>query len=99
MALLEKLQGSVEPKLPVHQFASSLSEWGAGETNRAAIIAFFNLDADDTLDLDWLKGKYDASVNKREFANRIHGIFMLSETGYTGYQTQAELVAIVNGIG
>lgn len=99
MALLEKLTGEVQPKLPVHQFYSALIEWDAGETTRATIVTHFNLDASDEVDLDWLKGKFDASLNKREFAERIHGIFMLAETGYPGFTTQPELVAIINGIG
>ena len=99
MALLEKLQGIAEPKIPVHQFYSALIEWESLETNRATIVSFFGLDADDEADLDWLKGKFDASTNKREFAERIHGIFLLSESGYVGYITQPEIVAIINGIG
>lgn len=99
MALLEKLQGSTSPKIAVHQFASALIEWSSGETSRAIIISYFQLDAADETDLDWLKGKFDASANKREFMDRIHGIFMLAEAGYPNYQTQSEIVSIINGIG
>lgn len=99
MALLEKLTGEAQPKLPVHQFYSALIEFNAGETDKATIIAFFELDVSDVIDLDWLIGKFQASTNKREFAERIHGIFMLAEIGYTGFTTQSEIIAIINGIG
>ena len=99
MALLEKLKGTNDIKLPVHQFYSALIEWSEGATTRADIVSYFSLDASDETDLDWLKGKFDASANKREFADRIHGIFMLAESGYPNYQTQTELVAIISGIG
>ena len=102
MALLDKLigqPGDVGVKLPAHQFYAALIEWASGETDEATITSFFNLDASDVTDLNWLKGKFDASANKREFAERLHGIIMLAEIGFPGYQTQTDLTAIINRIG
>lgn len=99
MALIDRLIGSETPKIPVHQFYSALIEWNGGATTRANIVAYFGLSSGDENDLDWLAGKFQASSDKREFADRLHGIFMLAEANYTGYTTQTEIVSIINGIG
>ena len=66
MSLLDRLQGTEEPKIPVHQFQSALAEWEdessvMGSTNaerRQRIIDAFQISADEEDELDWLKSRY-----------------------------------------
>lgn len=100
MSLIDRLSGvDGANEIATHQFYSALVEWDAGEMTRATIVSHFVLSVDDETDLDWLKGKLDASANKKIFLDRIHNIFLLAEAGFPGYQSEAELVAIINGMG
>lgn len=108
MALLDKLRGTpygdldnpAYVKLPVHQFWAALTEFAAGEVTKPQIVAFFNLDAADEADLDWLIGKYQAAANNKKeiFLHRIHDIFVLAEYDFPGYQTEAELQGMIDRI-
>jgi len=99
MALVDRLSGQSGNKIQVHTFYSALVEMWKGEVSQASIEQHFSLDASDISDLNWLIGKFNASVDKREFADRIHGIFILAESQYPGYTLNSDLVAVVNRIG
>lgn len=98
MALLDRLSGASGGKLPVHQFWGALVEWIEGEITRADVIAAFDLTADDEVELDWLKGKIDASANKPNFMHHIHSLFMLAEGNLFGYEVKATMQARILGL-
>lgn len=97
MALFEKLVGTAEPKLPIHTFAGSLHLWAKGIISRANIVASYDLNADDDGDLDFLKNKYDAAVNKTDFIATIEMLLIHGEDGGRfGLDDKATFVAAVN---
>lgn len=98
MSLLDRLSGTQDPKLPVHQFWGSLVEWTQGEVTRQNVIDAHNISVADETDLDWLKGKIDASANTVNFMHNIHSLFMLAEDNLYGYSAQATMVARINRI-
>lgn len=95
MALIERLQGlDGFEKIPIHQFWSALKELHHSEVTVAQVKTFFNMDAGDSADFDFLVSQYNAQPDidsKRRFVDDLHGIFMLAETQTPGYQTTQQL--------
>ena len=99
MALLERLQGADGyVKMPVHQFWAAMKEIHLGELTVAQVKGFFNMDAGDQDDFDWLIGNYQASTNPPEFIELMHSIFMIAEVSTPGYTTVSDLTARINRI-
>lgn len=98
MALFDRITNPAEgASIAVHQFAHALEAWAQGDTTRADIVSYFNISAGDETDLDWLKAQYEASTEKARFIQRLHGAMLLAESNYTGYGTQADIAAKING--
>ena len=57
MSLIERLIGTEEPKLPVHQLMSALGEWERGKMTRAQVISGFGLTTPEEAELDAIFGK------------------------------------------
>lgn len=96
MPLLERLMGTEEPKIAVHQFVAGMHEVMEGQFTMAQFRAAFDanqtaLDADFT----WLQGRATAAINAgriEEFAERLHYVFMLAEGGFA-YTTRPQIAA------
>jgi len=99
MALIDRLTGAAEPKIPVHQFWAGMVELSHGEITVAQFKTYFNLTGDDATDFNWLVAKYQASANKAEFVELMHAIFMLSEMDTPGYTSESDITARINRIG
>ena len=99
MALLERLQGSDGYiKIPTHQFWAAMKEIHLGELTVAQVKSYFNMDASDQTDFDWLISKYQASSNKPDFIELMHSIFMLAEVNSPNYITTTDLTSRINRI-
>ena len=107
MALLDRLIGTEEPKLPVHQFQSALDEWALGSTilgstnaeRRTAIINSFSISAEEESDLDFIKQKYDDAVTNGkdvEFRKILDNVLLLAEQERLGYGVKANIVTRLN---
>jgi len=99
MSLLDRLSGAQEPKLPVHQFWASLSEYAGGHISEADIQSAFGLTGgDDLTEWEWLRDKYIASTDKPGFVESMHTIFMLAEKSLYGYNVKATVQARINAL-
>ena len=97
MALIERLGGiglvEGEGKLPILTFHACLAELAEGKVTRQQIINYFNMDAGEITELDWVIAKYQAAVDKPKFVELIRTLFILAESDMPGYTTNADLVA------
>jgi len=97
MALVERLMGLEEPKIPVHDFFAASNEIIMGRLTAAEVKAFLNLDqaAQDEFDAIASTAPVGATAtalaNKSLWVSSIHGIFVLAENGYPQYSTPAEV--------
>ena len=57
MGLYERLCGTEEPKLPIHQFMAALGEHDRGKMTRDQVVFAFSLSAAEQVELDTLIGK------------------------------------------
>lgn len=96
MALVERLMGDEEPKIPVHDFFAAQSEIIAGRLTVAQVKNALNMDAAAQAEYDALIALAPtgttalATALKQQYINSIHGIFILAESKkYAGYDTAA----------
>ena len=96
MALLDRLIGSEQPKIGVHQFQAALAEWEDGALTRAEVIAAFAIGQAEESELDWLKARYVAAADKERFKKVLDNVLLLAEAGLiydTPAKVQSRLVA------
>lgn len=108
MALLNRLAGigldpedPAQSKLSVGAFWAHLYELAKGKRTRQQVIDFFQLNAAETMELDWLIGRYNAQPNataKADFVELINVIFYMAESRVPGYTTTADIQARINAI-
>ncbi len=99
MALLDRISG-VEGvvKIANHQFQASLHLWQLGLLTRANIINSFNISPTDEGDLDFLKTKYVAALNKIEYIKGLDSVIMCAEQGRYGLNVQATFISAVDAL-
>jgi hypothetical protein len=89
MPLLDRLLGTEEPKLPVHEFMAALAEYKRGAVSKAQIVSAFDLSAGEATALDAYLSALDADTIDRTL---IHDVLMLGEGEYyTKAQVQSRL--------
>ena len=101
MALLDRISGNqpaTEKKIAVHQFQAAINLWQQGLLTRANIISGFNIASGEESDLDFLKTKYVAALNKPEYMKGLDSVFMLAEQNRFGMETQSTFVAAINAL-
>lgn len=110
MAIYERLTSNGEPgspkKISVHAFSAMCrlrlsNAAGQGATLSAQIIADFELDAEDTTELQAILAAHNAITNanaglqfaqRLEFAMRVHDVFLGCEAGhFTKTQARQQL--------
>lgn len=81
MALFEKIvpPGVTDIQIPILPLMAAFRAWADGNTNRAGVIAAFNMDASDEAQLDWLKGKYDTAVDKDKWLQIVSDLLSLGQ--------------------
>lgn len=82
MSLYERLVGSEEPGIPVHQFMAAIAERERGELTRQDIIDMFSIETGDLDELDDVLDKDDSLTAERsfEFGRMLHDSLLLSES-------------------
>lgn len=108
MSLIDRLAGlSPSPipigfkKLSLDAFWACLYELAQGQVTKPQIVSYFELDADEEIELDWIIGRYNAQPNasaKAKFVELIRVLFILAESEVPGYTTNAQLVTRINAI-
>lgn len=95
MALVERLMGLEEPKIPVHDFFAAAMEIIAGRLTVAQVKTALSLDTAGQSEFDALAAtaptgtSATALANKGLWVNSMHSVFVLAEGGYAGYNTPA----------
>ena len=79
MALLDRLLGTEEPKLPVHEFMAGLAEYKRGAITGAQVVSAFNLSGTEATQLQGFLDNLDGDTISREL---IHDVLLLGEGGY-----------------
>ena len=99
-----------EGKVSAHTLISALQMWSNGEITKAALIARYNFThADDSGDLDDLKGWYAAATKQEKFSDVLEWRLILaidkrgvSETvdldGSFGYAVKSTLINGADGV-
>ena len=95
MALHARLVGSGDNGIAIHAFSAALREWQVGALSRAQIVATFDLTSGDESDLDFIKGKFQASADKEAFGQSVETVLILGEARLFGYDDEATFVARV----
>lgn len=105
MALIDRLAGIGDPetaqKLAVNTFHSLLYELSAGQVTKGQIVSYFDLDAGEEAELDYLIGRYNAqpdSAAKGRFVELMRVIFILAEAQVPGYSENSQIVARIEAI-
>jgi hypothetical protein len=104
MSLIDRLANIAGPEVPniaVNTFWAMLYEMAKGFKTRRQIIDYFALDTEESIELDWLIGRYNAQPNataKASFVEQIQVIFYLAEARVDGYTSNAELAARISAI-
>lgn len=108
MALVDRLSGiGLNPdapgpgKLPVATFVASLVELANGQMTKAAIVSYFELDAGDESDLNWLIAQYNSRTTaeaRDKFLQMLTHLFALAERRVPGYDTTAALAARIQTV-
>jgi hypothetical protein len=89
MALLDRVLGTEEPKIPIHQFMAALAEYKRGEVTKQNVVDSFSLSAGESTALQtWLDSLDIDAINRA----MIHDVLLLGETGlYSKTQVQSRL--------
>jgi hypothetical protein len=93
MALVERLMGLEEPKIPVHDFFAAAQEIITGRLTAAQVKTALALDAAASTEFDTIAATAPAGstatalANKALWVHSIHSVFILSRGGYAGYDT------------
>jgi len=104
MSLLDRMSGinldeGNDSKIPVHQFYSALVQYFLGRLSEATIKTQFGIvDGTDLSEWNWLKGKFDASLDKERFLLRLNCLFLLAERRLFGYDAKATIQTEINAI-
>jgi len=79
MALIERIMGLEEPKLPVHQLRAGVSEVLRGKATREQLVTYFGLSANEADELETL-------VLSGQSGEEIEDVLLLAEQ-QLGYDT------------
>lgn len=99
MSLLDRLSGTEEPKLFVHQFWAAMSEYAESVITEQELMSAFNISSPtDLTEWTWLKNKYLSSTEKEGFLIKVHTLFMLAERNYFNYANKSVMQARINSL-
>ena len=88
-----------QPKIPVHAFFAAAHEIVMGRLTVAQVKTFLDMDAAAQTEMDALVALAPvgttalATAQKAQFVESIHGVFILAEGRYPGYDTPAAVRA------
>ena len=101
MALIERIMGLEDPKLPVHAFFAANHQRIEGALTRQDVIDMFGMDAAAIVEYDALATLAPVGMNtnalataqKAMFVEKLHSACLLAEGRYPGYDTPLALRA------
>ena len=100
MGLINRLSGiglsEGQGKLAVNTFHAAMYELAAGKVSKAQIVNYFDLDAAEEGELDWIITQYNLQPNaaaKEKYIELLRVCFVMAEGQVPGYTTNAELSA------
>lgn len=99
MALIDRITGkdfTSGAKISPHAFYGMMREFARGEIDRQFIIDNLLITVGDETDLDWLIGQYQAqptATAEELWLQGMWALLLMTEIGFPGYTTQAEVVA------
>jgi NaMN:DMB phosphoribosyltransferase len=85
MGLYDRLVGTEDPKIPIHQFMSAAAENVRGEMTDLQVKNAFNLSAAEATEAATLKAQLAGTVSRQE----LHDVLLLAERGIEPYTTAA----------
>jgi hypothetical protein len=97
MALVERIMGLEEPHIPVHDFFSAQSEVARAALTVAQVKSFLQMDVPTAAEYDVLialapvGATTAARLNRLDYINQMHSVFILAEKQYPQYSTAAEI--------
>lgn len=95
MALVERLMGLEDPKIPVHDFFAAQQQVAAGQITISNVKSFLQMDTAAAAEYDALIALYPTGTtatavwNKVMYLQNCHAVFILAEEKYPGYDTPA----------
>jgi hypothetical protein len=101
MALMDRVIGRVpnKPPLSPHDLLAMIHELSlSGGVTKANFVSFYEFDAGEESDLDWLITKYTASTDKIRWGLLLWSVLCIGQesTQSTYYKNQADIVARIN---
>ena len=108
MSLIDRL-GGIAPspvpedfkKLSLDAFWACMYEVAQGQATKAQLVNYFELDAAEETELNWIIDRYNAQPNasaKAKFIELLRVLFILAESKVPGYVTNAQLTARINAV-
>jgi len=88
-------------RLNPQAFTAALAELAHGEITKAQVVAFYNMNAEEEAQLDWLITRYNAqptAEDKAKFIELLSYIMWMARDDFPGYNSNAELAARINRI-
>ncbi len=103
MSLLERVAhiAGGEEDIPIHVFCAGLAEIHNGQVTVQQFKNYWNLDTEESNQLDWLITKYQAKVGdteRRNFLRDFKEIMILTENRVAWYANETELIERINEI-
>ncbi len=98
MSLLNRLQGSEQPRINAHGLQAAMSEWSDGAVgfSRATIVTAFGLTVDDETELDQIKAIWDTantSAKRLRMQKTFDNIVLLaSDRDNTFYKVKSDII-------
>jgi hypothetical protein len=107
-SLLERISGLAEtmpsedlPRIARDYFMAGLYELSQGRVTKAQLVQYWELTAEQQTSFDWVIDKYNAQPDAAAKAVMLESLswwLALAELGAPGYNTTAELQALINGL-
>jgi hypothetical protein len=97
VALVERLMGLEEPKIPVHDFFAAVQEIISGRLTAAQVKTALGLNSAGQTEFDTLAATAPSGTSATALANKalwihsMHSVFILAEGQYAGYSTPAQV--------
>lgn len=105
MSLISRLAGIGDPetthKLPINALWAVTYEIRAQRITLPQIIAHWGFDEGEQTELVWLMTRYAEQPDEPSkviYLDQLRAIFMLAESKFPGYSTEAEIVTMINAI-
>lgn len=87
-----------EERIPMDTFLGGMVDVAYGDLTKANVVSYYNLDAGQESDLDWLIGQYQLATDKQFFIWRVGHKLSLANDRVPGYTNTAALKTQIEAI-